>query len=115
MKGRTRWRARPTVALQPADWSLCLGYQFIDSCHFGAAVAVSGRTIVVGAPFTKVFRGFTYIYVKAPSGWPGHRTITLHIRLSAVGYFGMSVGVSGVTAVVGAFSRNGGVAYIYRA
>jgi len=75
---------------------------------FGTSVAVSGDTIVVGAPCTIPFmssnRASAYVFVKPPAGWTG--AVTEEARLfdsanSAFNDFGFSVAVSGDTVVVG--------------
>ena len=37
--------------------------------HFGKSVAVSGDTVVVGAPQVESMRGRVYVYEKPVSGW----------------------------------------------
>ena len=47
---------------------------------FGSSIAVSGGTVVAGAPDRKVgshpFQGVLYVFTKPPSGWTGTRTQT---------------------------------------
>lgn len=81
---------------------------------FGWSVAVSGNTIVVGAPGNPS-RGQAYVFVRPRSGWSGRLTQTARVSGSDGGgmdLFGLSVAVSGNTIVVGAPNhvRGGGVA-----
>jgi hypothetical protein len=93
---------------------------------FGSSVAISGNTIVVGAPSQPVFDGFksnnfrgaAYVFVKPASGW-ADMTPTAKLTPSdgAPGDFmGLSVGISGNTIVVGANqidSGGPGAAYVF--
>jgi len=93
---------------------------------FGGAVAVSGNTVVVGAPRhwvgTSPYQGEAYVYVKPAAGWPASTTQTAKLYSSngaAGDYFGAAVAVSGNTVVVGAphhalgTSNEQGEAYVY--
>jgi FG-GAP repeat len=79
---------------------------YID--QFGTAVAVSGSTVVVGAPLatvgSKLQQGAVYVFVKPANGW-GNMTqvakLTLSGQYSAGIHFGSSVAISGDTIVVG--------------
>jgi hypothetical protein len=95
------------------------------SDQLGTSVAVSGNTVVVGAPFHtvgSVFEaGAAYVYAMPVSGW---KSMTQTAELSSSDdsggeYFGISVGISESTIVVGApqhqtsqFSDSG-AAYVY--
>jgi hypothetical protein len=77
--------------------------------YLGAAVAISGDTIVAGAYPHRVGkqagRGKVYVFVKPRSGWAGKLTQTGSLTASngATGdWFGWSVSVSGKTIVAGA-------------
>ena len=83
---------------------------------FGTAVAVSGNTVVVGAPYEESSAtgvdgnqgdnsvpssGAAYVFVRAGTDW----TQQAYLKAANTGawdYFGMSVAISGDTAVVGA-------------
>src|SRR5829696_7220646 len=69
--------------------------------ELGWSVAVSGDTIVVGAPFHG--RGEALVYVRPAGGWSGARkpSATLTAPPGAE-RFGWSVAISGRTIVVGA-------------
>jgi hypothetical protein len=94
---------------------------------FGSSVAISGNTIVVGAPCQPVFggsrkfndfQGTAYVFVKPASGWTDMTpTAKLTASDGAPGDFmGSSVGISGNTIVLGANqidSLGQGAAYVY--
>jgi hypothetical protein len=87
-----------------------------DHDYFGESVAVSNKTIVVGAPGTTTNAGAVYIYVNGTSGWPTTPTTVLTDPEATAGDdFGRSVAVSGKTIVVGGVDPSGaiGKAYIY--
>jgi hypothetical protein len=82
--------------------------------EFGRSVAISGNTIVIGAPVREVAKhthqGAAFVYVKPASGWRSAGPTT---ELTAAGgaaneYFGESVAISGNTVLVGAPGRNVG-------
>ncbi len=80
---------------------------------FGVAIAMSGNTIVVGAPEAHGNFGAVYVYVKPASGW-ANMTETAELTPSD-GFtfldFGLSVGISGNTIVVGSYGNN--AAYVF--
>jgi hypothetical protein len=82
--------------------------------QFGFSAAVSGNTVVVGAPFASVgsnqAQGAAYIFVRPESGW---ENMTQVAKLTASDgkaddFFGVSVAISGNTVSVGNSSINGG-------
>ena len=91
--------------------------------NFGASVAVSGDTAVVGAPFDDIAAGTdagsAYVFVRSASTWAQQQKLTAD---DAAGgdRFGISVAVSGDTAVVGAYfddapaGSDAGSAYVFR-
>jgi hypothetical protein len=89
---------------------------------FGSSVAISGNTIIVGAPANPNNNdeqvGAAYIFVEPPGGWRnGSQTAKLADGAIA-DYFGISVAVSGQTAIVGApanspYNLSPGVAYVF--
>jgi len=100
--------ARQLAKLTSSD-----GQQYGD---FGYSVAISGNTIVVGAPEETIngnqSQGAVYVFVKPPSGW-GNMTQTARLTASngaAFDRFGVSVAISGDTVAVGApqTARDGG-------
>jgi hypothetical protein len=84
---------------------------------FGDAVAVSGNTIVVGAPSVSVLTpgfGRAYVFARTATGW--HESGELASSGTTPGdLFGVSVAVSGHTIVVGAPSHasKAGAAYVF--
>jgi hypothetical protein len=82
--------------------------------EFGRSVAISGNTIVVGAPFREVGNhtgeGEAYVFVKPASGWKSVApTAELTARRGAAHeYLGESVAISGHTVLVGAPGRRVG-------
>jgi len=84
---------------------------------FGDAVAISGSTIVVGAPSVSVLTpglGRAYVFTRTATGW--HESGELAGSGSTPGdLFGVSVAVSGRTIVVGAPSHasKAGAAYVF--
>ena len=108
VKGVSGWPKKPAVTL--TDPAATFGDEF------GSFVAVSGKTVIVGAYGTDSVSGETYIYVEGTSGWPTTPTTKL-TDPAATSYdiFGFSVAISDTTAVVGAYGTNteAGTAYIY--
>jgi hypothetical protein len=93
------------------------------SDHFGMAVAVSGNTVVVGAYDHKVGandgQGAAYVYVRTGTTWALQQKLTAADG-EKFDQFGLSVAVSGDTAVVGAVGDDGnatndnrGSAYVF--
>jgi hypothetical protein len=67
---------------------------------FGSSVAISGTTVVVGAPAHAYLDGQAYVFSRTPAGW--EQTAELNRSDSwPVGLFGNSVAISGTTIVVG--------------
>ncbi len=103
----TGWRQRATLKAPDTvgpDW-------------FGDAVAVSGGTIVVGAPAISALSsglGRAYVFTETATGW--RQTAQLEGATGAVGdSFGASVAISDGTIVVGAPSHasKAGAAYVF--
>jgi probable HAF family extracellular repeat protein len=94
----------------------------LASDAFGISVAISGNTIVAGAPdvttagFSQL-QGAAYVFVKPPSGWTD---MTQAAKLTAshgtyADYLGTSVSISGDTVVAGAPGRgvSQGAAFVF--
>jgi hypothetical protein len=81
-----------------------------SSDYFGYRVAISGKTIVVGAWGDDSNKGAGYVYT------PGQETKLTASDGAAYDYFGGSVGISGDTIVVGAYGDDSskGAAYVYK-
>ena len=88
--------------------------------NFGLTVAISGNTVVVGAPYATVgstqWQGAAYVFVKPPSGWT-NMTQTAMLTASNGGFgnnFGWSVAIDKNTIVVASPSYIGlGAAYVF--
>jgi len=89
----------PTATLMPSDSA---GYD-----QFGSSVAITGNTIVVGAPRLNTSLptpGEAYVFMEPPGGWMNMTqtaTLTASDGTSYAG-FGSSVAINGSTVVVGA-------------
>lgn len=76
--------------------------------HFGDSIAISGDTVIVGAPTQtssgNVYQGAAYIFTKNGNNWVDmHQRVKLLAGEGAAGdKFGYSVAIRGDTAVVGA-------------
>jgi len=71
--------------------------------EFGASLAASGSTVVVGAPFASDFSGSVYVFNEPASGWASEGPVaTLTTDASGLTGLGFSVAVSGSTIVAGA-------------
>jgi hypothetical protein len=76
--------------------------------ELGWSVAISGKTIVAGAPFDGIHgdpEGVAYVFVEPQGGWSGPQTQTAELTESSpsgADHFGTSVAVSGSTVVAGA-------------
>jgi hypothetical protein len=90
--------------------------------QFGTSVAISGNTVIIGAPAdtngSAQSLGSVYIYVRLGTTWTQQRKFTGTNGLSRQ-YFGQSVAISDDTAIVSALydnvTTNGGqgAAYVY--
>ena len=82
--------------------------------YFGRAVAVSGSTIVVGADGDNSLAGAAYVFERSGRRWCQRAELTAS-DAAAGGIFGVSVGLSGSTVMVGAFGENAdrGAAYVF--
>ncbi len=108
VKANNAWPAGPSFTLpDPAN---TVGDTFGDS------VAISGGYAIVGAAGSSSLAGLAYIYKRTGAVWPTAPTATLQYPSSAPGdQFGISVGISGTTAVVGTgnYAPNG-AAFVYQ-
>jgi hypothetical protein len=95
-----------------------------DGDHFGLSVAISGNTVIAGAPYKNssnhLDQGSAYVFrnIDTASG-----SVTEHVKLTASdgardSNFGSSVSISGGTAIVGSYgssySSKQGAAYVFR-
>jgi hypothetical protein len=91
--------------------------------HFGTSIAISGDTLVVGAPDATVdshaYQGSAYVFVRSGSTWELQQQLIAPDGLTQ-DYFGSSVAISGDTVVVGAYRAaindffDQGAAYVYQ-
>ena len=79
---------------------------------FGASVAISGATAVIGAPGFST--GAAYVFVRSGTAWSQRAELTASDG-AGTDYFGSAVAISGSTAVVGAPGKNtgAGAAYVF--
>jgi len=92
-----------------------------DGANFGTAVAISGDTVVVGAPAANVngnfAQGEAYVFVKPSKGWKSTTETATLLATDGISYcaFGSGVGISGNTVVVGSpgGASNAGSSYIF--
>jgi len=82
--------------------------------QFGYALAVSGDTAVIGAPGKNDNQGAAYVFVQNGGVWSQQQELTASDG-AAGDFFGISVSVSGNTAVIGAYGHNldQGAAYVF--
>ncbi len=88
------------------------GSDTVSGDEFGHSVAISGKTVVVGA-YAHAEAGCAYVFTKTATGWK--QVAELKGSDTVAGdSFGTSVAVSGNTAVVGAeFHAEAGRAYVF--
>jgi hypothetical protein len=81
---------------------------------FGASVAISGSTAMVGALNENSEAGAVYVFGRSESNWSQQAKLTASDGLPRDG-FGVSVDMSGSTALIGAYNKNSGagVAYVF--
>jgi hypothetical protein len=88
------------------SWALqqALTSGLTDGAYFGASVALSGDTLVVGAPypqFNGAILGEAFVFVRTGSSWALQQELTPNYPYGPDSDFGASVALSGDTAVVG--------------
>jgi hypothetical protein len=85
--------------------------------NFGQSVAISGSTAIVGAPNHPSGAGRAYVFTKTATGWKQTGEPKGSDTVAFADYFGVSVAVSGTTAIVGAWGHasNAGRAYLFEA
>jgi hypothetical protein len=87
------------------------------SDFFGWSLALSGNTLIVGAPFTFDVQGpigAAFLFTSSNGVWEQSQQLKASDAV-AIDYFGQAVGLVGTTAVVGAYNKNGGegAAYVF--
>ena len=113
--------ARALRALLVAQQAQLTAADGAASDRFGHAVAISGDTVVVGAPYddiaTSVNQGSAYVFVRSGGSWSLQAKLTAADGAASDG-FGHAVAISGDTIVVGADGDNAatvdqGSAYVF--
>ncbi|MBN2441961.1 MAG: FG-GAP repeat protein [Spirochaetales bacterium] len=89
----------------------------VSNDKFGNSVSISGDTIVVGTKADDSGRGSAYIFVRDGTTWTQQSKLTASDRAEGDN-FGCSVGISGSSAIIGAYNNNeidvsNGAVYIY--
>jgi len=81
---------------------------------FGYTVAISGPTAIVGAPDHGKYAGRAYLFTNTAAGWKQAAELKGSDTIGDNG-FGVSVAISGTTAIAGApgFSKATGRAYVF--
>ncbi len=77
------------------------GSDTAEGDEFGSSVAISGNTLVVGAPNHASYAGEVYVFTKTANGWTQATELTGADSVAGDN-FGRSVAISGTTIVVGA-------------
>jgi FG-GAP repeat len=77
-------------------------------------VAISGSTVMVGAPYKSSHTGAAYVFVQSGTAWSQQAELTA-ADAAAGDQFGNAVAISGSTAVAGAYIKNSntGAAYVF--
>jgi hypothetical protein len=81
---------------------------------FGWSVAISGDVAIVGAPYQHAHNGAAYVFQRTAGTWQLVKQLTAPKQVKQA-EFGMSVAMSGDTAVVGADGANShtGAAFVF--
>jgi hypothetical protein len=90
------------------------GSDTVTPDNFGASVAVSGTTAIVGAPAHANDAGRAYVFTETATGWKQVKELKGSDTV-ANDEFGYPVAISGTTALVGAFghAQGAGRAYVF--
>ena len=84
--------------------------------EFGNTVAVSGATVIIGAPYKNAYQGAAYVFTCSgtPCTWTQRQELTAADGARG-DVFGYSVAVSGNTVIIGAIGNNSsrGAAYVF--
>ena len=104
-------RTTPPIGTQLAELK---GSDTVAGDLFGISVAISGTTAVVGAAGHAKRAGRAYVFTKTASGWKQVAELKGSDATPGDG-FGVSVAISGATAVVGAVfhAKGAGRAYVF--
>jgi hypothetical protein len=90
------------------------GSDTVAGDYFGLSVAISGTTVVVGAPGHAANAGRAYVFTKRATGWKQAAELKGSDTVAG-GAFGSSVAISGRTAIVGSsgHAKDAGRAYVF--
>ena len=92
--------------------AVLVGWGTVAGDGFGDSVAVSGRTVVVGAFLHASSAGRAYVFTETATGWhPGGELVGSDTF--GDDEFGYSVAVSGTTIAVGAYGHDSGAGRVY--
>ena len=108
-------RAAYPITIDPTVTAVTLlASDGVSSDEFGESVSVDGATAVFGAFDKHTLQGAAYVFVQSGSTWTQQAKLTASDGASG-DQFGISVSVSGDTAVVGAFGKSSGqgAAYVF--
>ncbi|MEO5720964.1 MAG: FG-GAP repeat protein [Chthoniobacterales bacterium] len=86
----------------------------ISNAEFGGSVAISGETVMIGAPFDRSSRGAAYIFVRSGTTWSEQQKLTAS-NAATGNLFGFGVAINGNTALAGAPNSSGtaGSTYVF--
>jgi hypothetical protein len=93
-------------------WSQQAELTASDASGFGNSVALAGSTVVVAASASNEFTGAAYVFTRSGGTWSQQAELTTSDAATGDG-FGISVALSGSTAVVGAPDGNQGTGAAY--
>ncbi|HUB41550.1 MAG TPA: hypothetical protein VMA72_22120 [Streptosporangiaceae bacterium] len=102
------------ISASAADTATRVATAAGSGSRLGSAVAISGSTVVVGAPAWDNDRGEVYVYDRHSTRWSQQAVLRLG-RGTRHYWFGDAVAISGSTIIVGAFGadENSGRVYVY--
>lgn len=80
--------------------------------QLGVSVSISGETVVAGALGDDSFRGSAYVFTRSGSVWTQQQKLTADDGIGGDN-FGVSVSISGETAIVGADQNEAGRGAVY--
>jgi len=84
--------------------------------YLGYSLAISGNTIVAGAPNANTYLGEAYVFVEPAGGWVNMTETAKLTPSDSYSTLGASVAISGNTVIVGATdtsNNNAGEAYVF--
>jgi hypothetical protein len=101
--------------IAPAQQAKLTASDATTSDDLGVSAALDGETAVLGAYARNSARGAACVFTRSGTVWSQEATLTADDGVPD-DLFGVSVGVSGDTAVVGAFTKDSyrGAAYVFR-